>query len=100
MRIIFFKRPRPRQFDYKPRYYDPKKDELEQRKRELGITNSNDPSEKLRADIQRKWRYERNKRRSNTSEIKTIIYLIIAGLMIYLIFFTDFVNNFAKVFTR
>lgn len=100
MRIIFFRRPKPRQFDYKPIYYDKKKEEKEKRKRELGITNSDDQSEKLRSDIQRKWRHERNKRKSGTSEIKTIIYLVIVALMIYLIFFTDFVNNFAKVFAN
>jgi len=100
MKIVFFKRPKPRQFNYIPRYYNKEKEEREQRKKELGITNSDNAGDKLRAEIQRKWRYERQKSKSATSELKTVLYLVIIGLLIYLIFFTEFVNNFARLFTR
>ena len=32
-----FKTRKPRQFEYKPRYYDPEKEQREQRRKELGL---------------------------------------------------------------
>lgn len=100
MKIVFFKRPKPKQFDYKPLYYDKEKDEREQRKKELGLTDSEDHMEQLRSQIKRKWRYEREARKKRTSELRTVLYLVIVGLFIYLIFFTNFVQNFVSFFTR
>lgn len=100
MKIVFFKRPKPKQFDYKPLYYDKEKDEREQRKKELGLTDSEDHMEQLRSQIKRKWRYEREARKKRTSELRTVLYLVIVGFFIYLIFFTNFVQNFVSFFTR
>lgn len=35
MKLTFFKTPKPRQFDYRPRYYDPEKEAREQRRKQL-----------------------------------------------------------------
>ena len=37
MGFAFFKVPKHRVFDYKPRFYDPEKERREQRRRELGL---------------------------------------------------------------
>lgn len=100
MKIVFFKRPKPKQFDYRPLYYDKEKEEREQRKKELGITDSDDHMEQFRSQIHRKWRYERDARKKRTSDMRTVIYLIIVAFFIYLIFFTDLVHNFVSFFAR
>jgi hypothetical protein len=100
MKLVFFKRPKPRQFDYKPLYYNKEKDEREQQKKKLGFTDSDDESEQLKARLRRKWRTEREAKSRRTSELRTVIYLTIAGLFVYLIFFTEFFNNIALVFSR
>lgn len=42
--ISFFKVPKHHVYDYQPRYYDPEKEEREQRRRELGLADDNEPS--------------------------------------------------------
>ncbi len=100
MKIVFFKRPKPKPFNYQPLYYDKEKDEREQRKKKLGYTDSEDKAEQLRAQIRRKWRYEYEAKKKRTSELRTVIYLAFAGLAIYVIFFTDIVDNLVRVFTQ
>mgnify|MGYP006278394077 CR=1 FL=1 len=100
MKLIFFKRPKVRQFNYKPRYYDQAKEEREERKKRLGITDSEDPTDQLRARIRRNWRYETEAKRKRTSELRTIVYLSIAAFFVYLILFTDMVQNFVRVFLK
>ncbi len=100
MKLVFFRRPKPRQFDYKPRYYDKEKDEREQRKKELGITDSDDHIEQFRSQLRRKWKYDREAKKRKTSDLKTIVYLLIVFLFVYLIFFSDFVHNIVTFFTH
>ncbi|MCF8386632.1 MAG: hypothetical protein K9G58_12230 [Bacteroidales bacterium] len=100
MKIVFFKRPRPKQFNYQPLYYDKEKDEREQRKKDLGYTDSKDKSEQFRAELRRKWRHEREAKKRRSSELRTVLYLAIAGMAIYFIFFTDFFDNLVRVFTQ
>lgn len=42
--ISFFKVPKHRVYDYQPRYYDPEKEEREQRRRELGLADDDEPT--------------------------------------------------------
>ncbi|MDZ7740868.1 MAG: hypothetical protein U5Q03_03740 [Bacteroidota bacterium] len=100
MKIVFFKRPKPKQFNYQPLYYDKEKDEREQRKKKLGYTDSDDKADQLRAQIRRKWRYEYEARKKRSSELRTVVYIAIAGLAIYLIFFTNIVDNLVRAFTQ
>ncbi len=100
MKIVFFSRPKPKQFDYKPLYYDKKKDEQEERKKELGVTDSDDHMDQFKAQLTRRWRYEREKDKRKYSELRTIIYILIVVLATYLIFFTDFISNFVSFFAR
>ena len=43
--ISFFKVPKYRVFEYKPRFYNPDKERLEARKRELGLMSTEDGKE-------------------------------------------------------
>ena len=100
MNIIFFRRPKPRQFNYIPRYYDPVKEEVEQRKKELGLLSEGDLKERMRADIRRKWKVERNPTAGRIFLIRIFFYIIISALSIYFIFFTDFIYNMVSFFVR
>ncbi len=83
----FFKLPRHRTFDYKPRYWDPEKEELEKRVKAVEKRNENDP-EAMKARISRGLRKRgggftdqqfsnRQIRRSNY-----ILLLVLVGLII------------------
>jgi len=77
MRFIMFRTPQPKQFSYKPRYYDEEKERMERRKAEMG--------------------YE-----SKLSHGEGIIYYLFYAVVIlggiYVIFFTGFVDKLVALF--
>lgn len=87
MKITFFRTPKPKQFNYPPRYYDAEKERREQRRKELGLTGEKPD---FKSQISANWgRYKRHdKQRKQKAEISVIVYLLIVALLIYLIFFT------------
>ena len=64
MRIVFFKRPKPRQFDYKPIYWDEEKEKLEERRKRIERAGKEKTDEEIKEDlkieIDRKWRRNRS----------------------------------------
>jgi hypothetical protein len=100
MSIFFFRRPKPKQFNYIPRYYDPVKEEREARKRELGLMGEGDLKARMRADIHRKWRVERSPAARQVFWVRAVIYAVIIGLFLYFIFFSDFINKFISFFFK
>jgi hypothetical protein len=100
MRFVLFKTPRPRQFRYKPRYYDEEKERLQRRKAELGLNTELSRRETLRAQMHSKWR--RSDSFMGRSNLSRLIYfgfyavVIIGG--VWLIFFTDFVEKLIALF--
>lgn len=78
MQFKMFHRPRPRQFNYKPIYYDPSKDADQPQSKD---------DEKLRVKFRHE--VERNSRRGlRRKNINITIYLVIIVLLIYFIFFS------------
>jgi hypothetical protein len=100
MNIFFFKRPKPRPFNYRPIYYDPEKEEAENRKKALEGSNGKDPRERMRAEIRRKWKVERKSAERKHDLFRVFFYIAVALFAIYLIFFTDFVDKFVSLFVR
>ena len=100
MIFTFFKRPKPRQFNYQPMYYDPAKEEAEERRKAREALESGDYKERMRAEIRRKWRVDKSPVNKNAHFIRLAFYIIISILAVYLIFFTDFVNNLVSVFVK
>jgi hypothetical protein len=100
MNIVFFKRPKPRQFHYTPMYYDPAKEEAEERKKLLNSLQSDDPRERMRAQIRRKWKTEQKETDKRSQFFRIFLYMIFAGFIIYIIFFTDFINKLVSLFLR
>jgi hypothetical protein len=106
MKIVFFKRPTPKQFTYRPRYWDPEKEEFEKRKRELDGDPDERTSEEIQSDLkiqmESRWRRKHspeNIGRSNTW-MRLFIYALIIFFSIYFIFFTGFINNLVRFFTE
>jgi len=100
MRFIIFRTPKPKQFHYKPRYYDEEKDRLEQRKAELGYDSKLSHRESLRLQMSKRWHH--GAKRSGADSLRNVVsylfYIFVIGGGIYLIFFTDFVDKLIALF--
>ena len=89
MRITFFRTPRPKQFNYIPRYYDQQKEEAEERQRriekELGIEQQGGFRTSITRGSMTKRIYER-RRANRMSVIRLLIIIaILTMLAIYLV---------------
>lgn len=88
----FFKLPKPRKFSYSPLYWDPEKEEREDRvrriKQEMGI---GDPSGPARTTIRRgSFRQASKKTRvkaNRSSNIRLLVILAVLFLIAYLLFY-------------
>ena len=101
MRIISFRTPKPKSFKYKPRYYDQQKEELEKRKAALGLDNKLTHDEGLRLRMDKRWRAgsSSDEEKSILARIVTyLIYAIFIGGSIYIIMFTDIVEQMLRAF--
>ncbi|MGE5383570.1 MAG: hypothetical protein ACM3PX_09105 [Omnitrophica WOR_2 bacterium] len=87
MKIIAFRTPKPKPFSYKPRYYDPKKEELENLKKKYsGEKTDGGISPDFRARL-RQAMHVKEKRTGNISKVTLIVYFALAILILYYIFF-------------
>ena len=107
MKIVFFKRPKPKKFTYRPRYWDPEAEEFERRKRMLdGDKGGERGADEIKEDIQQQMDTRWRRRHAPSSDgrsnpwMKLFIYLLIIFLGIYFIFFTGFINNIVRFFTQ
>jgi hypothetical protein len=106
VKIVFFKRPKPKQFNYRPRYWDPEQEEFERRKRELDGEPDNRTSDKVKKDLrmqmESRWRRRHDPDSVGRANpwIRLFIYALIIFFAIYFIFFTGFINNLVRFFTE
>lgn len=102
MKIVFFRRPKPKQFDYKPIYWNPEKEEQEERRRRIeragGLKNIDDIKDDLRYNINRQWRRGKQESTRSFNTLRFLIYLFMIVFFVYVIFFTNFVNKFLSYF--
>ncbi|MFH1119736.1 MAG: hypothetical protein V1775_07920 [Bacteroidota bacterium] len=85
MKIVAFKTRKPRHFNYKPLYYDRKKEEMEERLKKYSNPEQ-EITERLRARIKETWRVKEG-RNNLISKRTLIIYLVASVVIIYFIFF-------------
>jgi hypothetical protein len=99
MRFILFRTNKPRRFSYRPRYYNPEKEALERRKAEMGLEAELTEQEARRMRMSARWR---NQNPANFEDkykrTSFIIYGSVVLLGIYVIFFTDFIDNLIRAF--
>lgn len=86
MEITFFKTKKPRQFDYKPRYYDEEKERKENRRREMEQSGKGDTSF-MRSEIDRRWRKIDRKNKNKAKGVYLLLYLAILAGLVYFVFF-------------
>ncbi|MDR1005538.1 MAG: hypothetical protein LBL74_01555 [Bacteroidales bacterium] len=85
----FLKINKPRQFEYKPRFYDPKKEELEQLKAKYGPIDGE--RYKRRIDFRSAMNEKKEEKLSKPfSMLKILIYAVVAvGLIYFLLYFVE-----------
>jgi len=89
MKVVFFRIPKPKQFNYPSRYYDEEKERKELRKRELGLAGDGAKLD-FKSQIEAGWgRFRKSEsRRQRKANISVVVYLMIVAMLIYLIFFS------------
>jgi hypothetical protein len=89
MKISFFKTGKPKDFSYRPLFYNERKEELEKVRRSVEKQQGSDTVERMRVNLERSWRdrQDRKRRKTSTSNIRLLIYLAALALLIYFMFF-------------
>lgn len=103
MGFYFFHTPKPRKFNYMPRYFDPNQEALEKKKAAMGLDSKLSEREKLRMRIRTGFGYspEDFEEKRNKVGFKGMRYVVFFGLMalfIYIIFRTPLVEKFIEMF--
>lgn len=87
IKFTLFKTSKPRQFEYRPRYYDPEKEAREERRRELLGDRAESPNEQyrpgdyIRRNMQARNRIEASKERNRKMRSTPIRLLIMVVLL-------------------
>ncbi|HOP13394.1 hypothetical protein [Lentimicrobium sp.] len=85
MKIVAFKTGKPKSFNYRPLFYDKKKEEMEERLKRYTKPEEVE-SERLKLKIRETWR-RRDSSNRQASQRTFYIYIIAAILLLYFIFF-------------
>ncbi len=80
----FFKNKGPKHFEFKPRYYDARKERLEEMKRNANTEKVVFVSENFREKAREKWSAERS-RSVNNSNFRLVAIIAVLFLIAYLI---------------
>ena len=102
MKFSFFHTPKPRTFNYIPRYYNPEQEALEKKKAAMGLDSKLSEREKRRMRIRNAYGYDpEDYKEKSKIGFKTVRYVLFFGLMfffVYVIFETPFVEKFFEMF--
>ena len=100
MRLVSIKTPKPKSFNYKPRYYDEQQDELEKRKAIHGFQSKITHNEGLKLKMMKRWRKnDLDEEKSTISKIITYLaYATFIGGTIYFVMFTDIIEKLLAAF--
>ena len=102
MGFYMFHTPKPRKFNYVPRYYDPNQDALEKKKAAMGLDSKLSEEEKRRIRIRKGFGYAQEemeeKRQSGFKGIRNVVFIGSILLLVYFIFGTPVIENFIEMF--
>lgn len=102
MKFSFFHTPKPRTFNYIPRYYNPEQEALEKKKAAMGLDSKLSEREKRRMRIRNAYGYDpEDYKEKSKIGFKTVRFVLFFGLMfffVYVIFETPFVERFFEMF--
>lgn len=95
--MALFKLPDHYVFDYKPRYYNPQKEQLEKRveriKKKLGIEDDKDKNIKYKADINFRRNGIYRKRKDRNAIARFLVILTFLFLMAFILLFTGYFDS-------
>ncbi|MDO9511038.1 MAG: hypothetical protein Q7J34_04705 [Bacteroidales bacterium] len=87
MKLTFLHTKKPRQFGYKPVFYNPAKEAEENRKKDMGLIPETDPKDKLRRQMREKWKLSKSKTGIfGSGSNRILIYILLALALLYFIF--------------
>lgn len=102
MKFSFFHTPKPRSFNYIPRYYDPHQEALEKKKAAMGLDSKLSEHEKRRMRIRNGYGYSpedyEEKRKIGFKGMRYIIFFGLLAFFVYVIFMTPMVEKFFEMF--
>lgn len=103
MAFYIFHTPKPRKFNYVPRYFDPNQEALEKKKAAMGLDSKLSDYEKLRMRIRTGYGYEPDEEVKKNNKIgfkgmRFIVFFGVMGLLTYIIFGTPLLDNFVQMF--
>ena len=102
MKFSFFHTPKPRTFNYIPRYYNPEQEALEKKKAAMGLDSKLSEREKRRMRIRNAYGYDPDEYKEKSKiGFKTVRFVLFFGLMfffVFVIFETPFVDKFFEMF--
>jgi hypothetical protein len=87
MALTFFKTPKNKQYNYRPVFYDPKKDERDKRLKTALEQEGQDYEQALRERMRMRWKRGAGTRDRQASKQRLVIILVVISLLVYLVFF-------------
>lgn len=86
MALTFFKTPKNKKFNYRPLYYDQKKEERDLRLKSALEDDRDDYEQALRERMRMRWKRTAGAREKKASNQRLILVLIVIFLLFYLVF--------------
>jgi len=86
MALTFFKTPRNKQFNYKPVYYDKKKEEREKRQKAALEEDNKNYEQALRERLQTRWKRTSETRSRRAASQRLVVIFVVMFVLLYLIF--------------
>ncbi len=87
MALTFFKTPRNKQFNYKPVYYDKKKEEREKRQKAVLEEDHENYEKALRDRLQMRWKRTSGARSRRAANQRLVVIFVVMFILLYLVFF-------------
>ena len=88
MALTFFKTPRNKKYNYRPVYYDKKKEESKERlESTIKDKDDGDYESALRAKMQNRWKRTAGAKEKKTSNTRLVVIILAITLLLYWIFF-------------
>ncbi|MDR4987355.1 MAG: hypothetical protein RG741_00775 [Bacteroidales bacterium] len=87
MALTFFKIPKNKKFNYRPVYYDKKKEEREEREKTISDDDPEHYASALRDRLNLRWKRTAGARSRKASNQRLIIILVVMFMLLYLIFY-------------
>ncbi len=87
MALTFFKIPRNKKYEYRPVYYDKKKEERKKREKAVSQDDPDAYAAALRDRLNTRWKRTSGERSRKASNQRLIIIFVVMFLLLYIVFY-------------